>query len=201
MPLSSFLLLFHEPITLILLGENWIKYSELLGVFGLLIPVSAIFQQCCRVFIIYNKPKLILFYELLSFTIIYGILFFIGLEDLLLFTYVRVGVEQITCISLLIYISLQYTNTQSMLKLFLGILCLLFACFISFFSTMLFEGSIQNYFGDFLLQALLFFSTFYLCVLLQHIFILRRFSEWFYIESLLKRALQSLKIFNHNKRN
>jgi lipopolysaccharide exporter len=189
MPISAFLISFHENITNLLLGANWVKYSELLAAFGTLIPASAIHRHCCRVLIIYNKPKHILFYEIVTFLIIYSVLFIIGINDLYFFTYVRVGLEQVLSAFFLVYISCKYSNIITTGKLFLGIVIILLSCCVAISATQ-FVPVVSNY--ELINLSVFFFCftmVFFVCFMLFFFTILQNFSEWNYISSLMNRLL------------
>jgi lipopolysaccharide exporter len=191
-PSAAFLLYFHESVTLILLGENWIKYSEILGAFGLLIPASVLHRHCCRTIIIYNKPKHILFYEIGTFIFIYSILFFVGLKDLLLFTYMRVGIEQFVSLGFLLYVSLKYTDVITTLKLFFGIFLIAITSVISILFVSIIPKVSDIAILNLVVLSACFFLSFYLIFLIVFGLFLRQFSEWKYISSLILRLLSPI---------
>jgi lipopolysaccharide exporter len=191
-PIAAFLFYFHESVVLVLLGNNWIQYSQLLGIFGLLVPASAVHRHCSRTLIIYNKPKHILIYELITFIVIYGVLFFVGLQDLFVFTYVRVGMEQILSLSFLLYISMKYTNSKTTLKLFFGVFLIATSCTIAIF-LLSFVPVLSDYIVvNLAFKAVLFFVVFYIIFALFYVLVLRYFTEWQYIASLLIRVITPL---------
>jgi O-antigen/teichoic acid export membrane protein len=191
-PISGFLFCFHELTTLILLGENWVEYSQLLGGFSLLITSAVFHQHCSKILIIFNKPKHLFLYEIITFIIIYSVLYAVGLGDLILFTYTRVGIEQLLTLFFLVYVSLKYTDMKSLLKLMVGIGSILASCiasasFVSFFAP-LSNFAIVNL----ALIAATFFILFYAIFSLCYLAFLRRFSEWEYIYSLTLRMLMPI---------
>lgn len=189
-PIAIFLLHFHEISTRVLLGNNWVRYSELLAAFGLLIPASAIHRHCCRTIIVFNKPKYILYYEIFTFTLLYSVLFFVGLDDLLMFTYLRVGMEQVICLFFLLYVSLKYTTLITTLKAFLGLTLIIVSGVITIFIQTKLPISSSILFVDFILKALFFFISFYSVFIILYLLCLRRFSEWKYIHSLFLRITE-----------
>jgi hypothetical protein len=191
-PIAAFLYQFHELTIFILLGANWVEYSQLLAIFSLLIPAAVVHRHCCRTLIIYHKPKNILFYEIITFLIIYGILFFVGLDDLFIFTYFRVGMEQVLSLCFLVYISIKFTNYVTLFKLLLGVFIIFSSCMLTIY---LFEYSstFSDYaILDFGLKGISFFCLFYIFFIIKYFLFLRNFSEWKYIISLVKRLTTSL---------
>jgi len=195
-PISTFIYYFHEVTTLVLLGENWVKYSQLLACFSLLITSSVFYQHCAKTLIIFNKPKHLFVYEIITFILIYAILFTVGLSDLVVFTYTRVGLEQLLSLCFLIYTSLKYTDVANLLKLLLGTFIILISCVGSVFIVpFLVSVSYSNFpMAHLVLTALTFFTLFYAIFILCYFLFLRRFSEWEYIYSLMLRILKPIKI-------
>jgi lipopolysaccharide exporter len=191
-PIAAFLLYFHESVTLLLLGNNWLEYSQLIAAFGLLIPAATVHRHCCRTIIIYNKPKHILIYEVGTFIMIYGVLLLVGLSDLLFFTFVRVGMEQFLSLGFLIYVSLKYTNTITTLKLFLGISSITIACAFALFVASFLPDFSTYVILNFIVFSFCFFTTFYIFFFILFKMFLNRFSEWRFISSLLARLIISL---------
>jgi O-antigen/teichoic acid export membrane protein len=188
-PIAAFLYQFHMLTTLILLGANWVEYSQLLAIFSLLIPAAVIHRHCCRTLMIYHKPKNILIYEIITFLIIYGVLFFVGLDDLYIFTYFRVGMEQVLSLFFLVYISIEFTNFVTLLKLLLGVFTIFFSCIVTIY---LFDNISE--FSDYAildlgLKGVSFFCFFYFLFIISYCLLLRHFSEWKYIAFLVKRLI------------
>jgi lipopolysaccharide exporter len=186
-PISSFLYYFHELTTLVLLGEQWTKYSKLLAGFSLLIISATLHQHCCKTLIIFNKPKHILIYEITTFIIIYSILFMVGFGDVMVFTYVRVGIEQLLSLCFLLYVSLKYTDVKTTLRLFFGILLIITSCILSVFGTSFLPSMSAFALIDLGFKSACFFTLFYANFGLCYFLFLRRFSEWEYISSLIVR--------------
>jgi lipopolysaccharide exporter len=191
-PICGFFFKFHEDIIRILLGENWLKYSELLAALSMLIPASSIFHHCCRTIIVHNKPKHILFYEIVSFTLLYGTLFFIGLDNLLFFTYARGSIENIMCLLFLVYVSFRYTSFLNSIKLFVGILAVTSCSYISYYLVDQLPYLLSPLIFDFLIKSMCFFLLFYIFIATLHILFLRKLSDWLYLESLVFRFVKPI---------
>ena len=186
-PISAFLFYFHELTTLVLLGDQWTKYSQLLAGFSLLIISATLHQHCCKTLIIFNKPKHILLYELTTFTIIYSILFTIGFNDLMVFTYIRVGIEQLLSLCFLLYTSMRYTDAITTVKLFFGIFLIIISCIVSVFVASFLPSLSTFALIDLAFKSACFFTLFYASFGLCYFLFLRRFAEWEYISSLIVR--------------
>ena len=131
LPISGFMASQHQHIIYIFLGENWVEYSELFACFSLLIPAFAVLNQARRVLVVFGKTKHMLYYELISFFVIYGTLFVIGIEDLFLFGAIRVGLENAICLIFLIYITSSYTGVKNCLRLLIISLPVLIAVLVA----------------------------------------------------------------------
>jgi hypothetical protein len=123
----------------------------------------------------------------MSFTTLYGVLFFIGLDNLLVFTYARVGIENIMCLAYLLYVSLRYTHLLNSLKLIFGLFIISACAYLTYYLV----GEIPTFSKyliiDFAAKSASFFIIFYTLVIFLHFLFLRRFSEWKYLESLVYR--------------
>jgi O-antigen/teichoic acid export membrane protein len=192
-PITCVMYFHQEVVTLVLLGENWTQYSVLLGAFSLLVPAYVMFNQSQRVLIVYGKTKHIFMYECVAFVVLYSALFAVGVDDLLLFTFVRVGIENILCFSFLIFITIKYTSIKNTLSLL--------ASTIPFLLGALFTETTSGYFvtlTDYIFLKLMFatlstFFTFYGTVFIFHLLFRRQFQEWKYLEKLVLRSLEPIK--------
>lgn len=191
-PISVFVFFFHEITTTILLGENWVPYSELLGGFCLLITSAAFHQQCSKTLLVFDRPKHLFIYEIMTFIFIYSILFSVGFDDLVVFTYVRVGIEQFLLCGFLIYISLKYTNFVHLIKLTVLISCIFFSAVLAAIiaSTLVIDTNILTL--DLILMGLVYLVSFIAVFVVQFIVFLRRFAECQYIISVVARLLPSV---------
>jgi lipopolysaccharide exporter len=193
-PISTFIYYFHEVTTLVLLGGNWVEYSQLLACFSLLITSAVFHEHCSKTLIIFNKPKHLFVYEIITFIIVYSILLTIGLSDLVVFTYTRVGLEQLFSLCFLIYTSLRYTDVKNLLKLMLGTFIILMACVGAAFIVPFLVSVSNTPIAHFVLTAITFFTLFYTIFILCYFVFLRGFSEWQYIYLLTLRIVNPIKI-------
>lgn len=191
-PVTCVMFFHHETVTAVLLGKNWIKYSELLGAFALLMPAFVMLNQCMRVLIIYGKTKHIFIYECIAFSVLYSTLFMVGFEDITFFTYVRVAMENIICASFLLYVVLKYTSIKNALSLFSSFIPLALSAYISVLASQFAAQLSQQIFLKLVNVSIVCFIVFYLCVFSCHVLGFNRLKEWQYLEDLVMRILRPL---------
>ncbi|WP_244877402.1 oligosaccharide flippase family protein [Brumicola pallidula] len=193
LPITCTMYFHHEIVTLVLLGKNWLEYSVLLGTFSLLVPAFVMLNQCLRVLIVYGKTKHIFMYECVAFVILYSSLFAVGIEDLLLFTSVRVGIENIMCFVFLILITVKYTSIKNTLSLLASIIPFLLGAVLAAISSSYFVTLTNYSFLKLLIATMFTFLTFYGTVFVFHLIFRHRFQEWKYLETLLLRTIEPIK--------
>ena len=188
LPISLVMYLHHDLVTSVILGPNWLEYSNLLGIFGLLIPALIMFHQASRVLILFGKTKHLFIYECITFVILYSTLLFVGIKDLLLFSYVRVGMENLICSAFLTYVLLKYTSVGNTLSLILGFIPFGISAYIAYsLSNLVSVENLHDFFQLCVVTAA-FFSAFYGSMLLFHLVFLRKLQEWMYLEQLVLRV-------------
>jgi O-antigen/teichoic acid export membrane protein len=187
-PITSVLFVHHQTVTAVLLGANWIQYSEMLGAFALLIPAFVMLNQSKRVLILYGKTKHIFIYECIAFGVLYSSLFAVGFSDIKFFTYVRVGIENLICAFLLLYIVLRYTSVKNTLSLFMSFIPLTIAAYLCIFVSEITAQWSDQVFIKLVVVTSSSFFTFYATVFLFHILWLKKVPEWQYLETLLQRV-------------
>jgi O-antigen/teichoic acid export membrane protein len=188
LPISLVMYLHHDLVTSVILGPNWLEYSNLLGIFGLLIPALIMFHQASRVLILFGKTKHLFIYECITFVILYSTLLFVGIKDLLLFSYVRVGMENLICSAFLTYVLLKYTSVGNTLSLILGFIPFGISAYIAYsLSSLVSVENLHDFFQLCIVTAA-FFSAFYGSMLLFHLVFLRKLQEWMYLEQLVLRV-------------
>ena len=124
LPIAIFLFQFDYLVVGLLLGEQWLLYANLFGYMALLGIAVVLLHQSMRVLIVFEKTKLIFYYEVLAFVSLYGTLLSIGIEDINTFTAVRVLMENIFCLALFLAVAF-YTlknETGRLLSLILPII-------------------------------------------------------------------------------
>lgn len=188
-PIGILMYSYSDLVTHVFLGEKWLKYANILGAFAILIPASAILNQGRRVLIVYALAKKMFYFEMISFTIIYGTLFFVGVDSIEIFTYVRVGLELLLCTLFLLFISLKYTSMPNTIKF---ILTSSPVFIISWLSVYICNYLVTPY-GPPIIQ-LTIICALYLIIMSVLLFmsyklILHRTQEWRYLGELSTKAL------------
>jgi O-antigen/teichoic acid export membrane protein len=191
-PASTFISTFHEMTTLMLLGDNWIEYSELFAAFALLITSAAIHQHCSKVLVIFDKPKHLFIYEIATFILVYGTLYLVGLKSLSIFIYVRVGLEQAFSVLFLFYVSLKYTNFRALVSLIFGVAGILLGAYIAAKCADYVVDIPSNLILSFFSVGAIFVLVYVVCLVVLYISFFKKLREWVYIHSLLMRVLNPL---------
>jgi O-antigen/teichoic acid export membrane protein len=106
LPMAVFLYTYDYLIVGVLLGDQWLPYSDLFGYMALLGIALVLLNQSTRVLIVFEKTKVIFYYELIAFIGLYSTLLSIGIGDINIFTLVRVVIENIFC--LVLFLSVAY---------------------------------------------------------------------------------------------
>jgi lipopolysaccharide exporter len=189
-PITSIMYMYHDLITLLLLGPNWIEFSYLLGIFSLLLPTSVIQQHYSRCLILFGKTKELFFAQLITFICVFPPLYFIGIKDLSAFGWFRVLAEFFAAILFLLVTSIVYTGGKNTARLCVAFIPILSSLFFSVFATKTVGRLGVNVFVDLTVVSFVFLITFISAMLIQHFLILRKTTDWQYMESLIIRLLE-----------
>ncbi|WP_181898320.1 oligosaccharide flippase family protein [Alteromonas aestuariivivens] len=130
-PVAVFCYTKSEPLVELLLGNQWVEYAYLFSLFSLLIPAFVAFHQANRLMIIYGHTKYIFIYEIFAFTGIYSTLYLAGLDNLVLFTGIRVSLENVFSFSLLIVTVSAYTGPRNLFRMLLLFIPLILSALFS----------------------------------------------------------------------
>jgi O-antigen/teichoic acid export membrane protein len=192
LPITLVMFFHHELVTGVLLGPNWIEYSELLGAFALLVPAFVMLNQSMRVLIIFGKTKHIFIYECIAFTILYASLFALGFDDITLFTYLRVAIENLVCSLFLLYVAIKYTSVKNTFSLFLSFLPLSVAGYAAVLMSDISAQLSEQIFMQLMIVSATCFLTFYFVVLIAHLLGFNKLTEWQYLESIILRIIKPI---------
>lgn len=192
LPISTIMFFNHQNVTLLLLGNNWIEYSYLLGVFGLLLPPFIMVLQCKRVLLVYGKTKQIFFYEVVAFLVVYGVVLASGVNQIKEFSFLLVVMENIVSFTFLVFILWRYTGLKSTLIMFVSSLPLLLATLLAIYVTTSVVQINLNAFLELVVVFSLFVAVFGLTLLISYICGFKHLSEWQYLQSLLARSLRPI---------
>ncbi len=187
-PICFLMFTYHEPITLLFLGPQWVPFSELLAKFGLLLPAATMLHQANRVLMIYGQTKQMLIYEIASFILLYGILLFVGIKDIFIFTSIRVGLENILCFFYLSYVTSKYTSFKNMMTLvyslspvLIGAIIGMLVCSLDYFS-----NSLPMF--ELVFRCTVFSVVYVLTILLIYNLAFKGNREWDYLIKLVLRG-------------
>lgn len=169
------------------LGDSWVRFAELFGIFALLIPCYAIFHHANRVIVVYGETKLTAFYEVLFTVILYSTLILAVTESVFDFTIIRVGLETVLSLALLIFAALRYTSPATTAMMFVVTLPLLLGGLLGHYLGTL-VPTIDNVFFQLVAKCSAFCFGYLLVVILsvwggQH-----WLKEFKYLSGLAKRA-------------
>ena len=194
-PISSFVYFFHELTTEVLLGDNWLEYSELLGIFCIFVSSTVISLQCSKVLIVFDKPNHLLLYEVISFLVIYSILILSGFSNIVEFAKTRVITEVFVISILLIYVSIKYSDFKHFLKLSIALLsiCLCAINAVLFVKAIELELLISNVFLKLSVSVISVFLLYVLQLIVLYLLVFRFFEECIYLKSLAMRALAPIR--------
>ncbi len=188
-PIATMLFINHELIVNVLLGEKWVKHSELLSLLALLIPSTVMLQQANRVLIVYGKTKTMFNYEITSFILLYSTLYFIGLDDIFLFTTWRVSLEAFFTFSYMTFVGIKYTTLYSYLKVIANFLFIISTSALSVLSANALTPSIESSLLLLLIICLYSIFIFSLTVSLSYIIFGRKIGEWSFFYQLFIKII------------
>jgi lipopolysaccharide exporter len=188
-PITSIMYLHHELVTLFILGPNWLEYSYLMSFFSLLIPAAVVLRQASRMLLVYGKTKQIFFYECIAFVFVYTPLLIIGIDDLRLFSAVRVIAEIIITFLFLVVVAIKYTGIKNTVSLVFSLVPMALGIYIAVLVTNLVCKLNINVFVDLSVITFVFTCVFTIVVLIFHVLVLRNFADWKYLEGIIFRII------------
>ena len=190
-PISIFLYTHHQIIVNVLLGEQWVKYSELFSVFALIIPAYSMFHHANRATYIFAATKAAAIYEFASVSILFSLLYSFTFEATLEFAVLRVGIETLLSTLLLFLITIRYCGVKTLYKLIVFTAPLLLISIVaSYISSLL--PPVKLLLVDVISVSITFTAT-YTGLLILLILILRTVcEEWQYISELILRGLANI---------
>lgn len=189
-PIAIFCIFNAEPIIWVLMGDNWVEFSDVFACFSLLIITMCLYTAAARLFYIFAKTKPLLIFELTSCILIGGTLLSLTFQDITDFAVTKIVVE--LCLILLFFIIsvIRYVSLQ---KCILSLAVLLGLIFLSVISV--FAGMVLNPFEHDLLKVIfngLFFVTSYALACLALIRLATNtISEFNYINDLIDSHVSS----------
>jgi lipopolysaccharide exporter len=193
LPIVSIMYVHHRLIVSFLLGSQWVDYSMLLAIFGFTVLAMAFFQQAQRVLLIFGKTKQIFYYEVTSFIGLYSVLFFVGVEDIFIFSMFRVGIDTVASLTIFIYIAIKYTGLSNFLHLTSAIIPIILASIAG----ALISNEVKNLmpfdFINLVIVFSVFFSTFILTIIVLYIMGPAKTIEFLYLKNIIIKLFNALR--------
>lgn len=191
MPMTFTMFGYSELVIRVFMGDNWLEYASLFGVFALMIPAYAMFHHANRALYVFAKTKTMAIYEVISMVILYGSLLAVGLDDLMLFSWLRVSMENALSFVYLLYVSIRYTSAGNTLRmLILSIPCIL-ACTVALLVSQL-VTVFTHPLLSLMLHCFVFAVVMFVIMGMFHIVFRHQSEEWKYIDSLVQKAVRPL---------
>jgi len=194
-PLVTLISLCHQLIISVLLGENWVPYSNLFSIFGFLIISAATLQQSIRILLVFGHTRNIFLYELSSFIIIYSTLFWFGIEDIIAFSQIRVGLEALLTLTLFVYVVVKFTGIINLGRILYAAVPLIIGCGISAMLAQEALNVFENDFFNLLFVCSVFYTSLALILATLSFSIFRKTVEWSYINQIIINMFSSGKTF------
>lgn len=191
LPVTTYMY-FHQTLLVeILLGDKWLAYSNLLGIFVCLIPAFVMLNQARRLLLVHAKTKLFFYYEAIAFSILYGTLFYVGFDDLILFSTIRVGIENALCFVFLLLVASYYTSIKNCARMLLGLLPVVLASYIAGIISVTYTNKL-HYIVELLYSGMFYIISFSLLIVLQYLLFFRLTKEWQYLYGFAAKGLKAI---------
>lgn len=198
-PIASIMITHHELIVHSFLGDQWVKFSPLLGSFALLVIATAMQQQANRVLIVHANTKHIFFYELVSFTCLYSVIFICDFDNLYTFTYLRVTIESIFALAYMSVISIKHTSLGNYLRLLIATLPIVASSIIGGYSSLLITDVSRYSIVNLALASAIFMLTFIASLIGFYWLFMRENEEWRFLKGKTMQISQRLPFVSRLK--
>jgi lipopolysaccharide exporter len=135
LPIAIFVYFNNNEIIFILLGEQWVEYSNLFRYLILILISNVFLTTARRLFVLHQNTKPLLAFEIVTSLIVIGPLFFYDFANIYTFVAYKVISELALCFLFFIYGTSKYVtfrNTLNMTAMFVSVLmCTLLAQLLS----------------------------------------------------------------------
>ncbi len=192
-PMVGFLVVYSKQIVELLLGHQWLAFSDIFGALSLLVLSFVFFSQASRVLLVFEKTKYLFYYELGAITILYGYLLFIGLGDLLSFTLNRVFVENILCLLFFIVVGYFTIGVQSVFSLLLLLVPIGVSVGLSIYSSVYIDTGDLPVLFELIIKGGVFSFSYLFCLWLAYKLYFHKVDEFQYTYNLIGKLLAPLK--------
>lgn len=185
-PITSIMYYYSDLIVEVLLGKNWMEYSNLLALMSFLVVSTVLLHQSNRVLLVNGKTKGLFYYEIFSFLFIYIILYsLIGFEDLIRFTFSRVALEFICCFFYFTVVTILYIGFKSYLKIILSTSFIIFSSFSGLVLTDLSNINLSIPIFNLLANSLIYLVIFSTILIILFTLFGRKSHEYGYFKKIL----------------
>jgi O-antigen/teichoic acid export membrane protein len=117
-PITAYLFSYHQTVVSLLFDERWWGYSPILGVLSLLIINFSIISVFHEALVAVGKVKLLFYYDLITFSLIIGVLISLSFADSVEFAIARTAVALVSMLILtLVVIYVLKINALTLLSL------------------------------------------------------------------------------------
>jgi lipopolysaccharide exporter len=158
-PIATFMWTQHYLIVVNIFGEQWVQFSEILGVMSILLfsfSVTAVFQHFLTAV---NKVKTLFYFDLVSFIIIIGSLISMTFDSIYEFTVIRSGLAFTATLVFFIFIS--YKFSLPFLKMIRLVSLISLGSFIPAFILSYFQSPFDNNFLNLIFIGTLYFGIYF----------------------------------------
>ncbi|KXI28504.1 hypothetical protein AX660_15550 [Paraglaciecola hydrolytica] len=179
-PISIFFAQEHKLVVQVLLGDNWLEYSELFAIFSFTIIIYVFQKQMSEALVIFGHSKSIFYFQLISMFLIYGTLLSIDAPDFLYFAMTKVWIEAIVVLGLTVFFLTKYSSLASVGNLLLGIIPIGISIMLSFYLSR--DVDINHIaFIRLTVKAFTFFGIYFSCMFFLSLILQKVSPEWRYI--------------------
>lgn len=102
-PIGAFMYTNADVLSLLLLGEQWVAYSDIFAVFSLSVFSLPIYNLAVALLYIEKMPKQVLYYDITSFCVLAVLLLLVSTHTLLIFVSTKITVDVFLSICFLTY--------------------------------------------------------------------------------------------------
>lgn len=189
-PIAIFCISHHLLVTQVLLGENWVEYSYLFGIFCISIVAYAFMRQATEVLVIFGKTKVIFNIQLITFFAVYGTLLLYPLESIAEFSIIKVSIESILGIIAFLAVSIYFTSFANVISSLFAIIPVCIAIVLALLLTIETNLNLHPFF-QLSIKVINFFAVYILSLLILGFMMSKTSNEWKYLFNLTSRFLST----------
>ena len=187
-PTAVFLFYYAYPIIFLLMGEQWIEYSKLFGLFSLLILANSIYQTANRTFLIFARTRFTFVYEVICGVVIISALFLMPFSNIVEFLQIKVFLELALSVIYLMFAYTLFTNVKNIVFIISSIAIITTMSISSALTSQFLWPGFGYLIIDLLVNGTIFSVTFISQFLLLLFILNNRFAETRYLKNLLSKT-------------